>query len=128
MARAGSVKPKGGTRQEDLGAAIYTPSLLAETRPTAHEYRSVSSPLFIWNEASWLRYGNYVLSVNRCVVGFGRHGGRLHSLVLLRPSAPRGRGHPEVDRDGGSAGRAYRTANFPVGGSTIRSWSGQTAS
>ena len=81
------------------------PPLLAESRPTAHEYRSVSSLLSNWDEASWLRYGHYVLSVNRCVVGSGRHGGRLNSRVLLRPAAPRDLGHPEGDRDGGLAGR-----------------------
>ena len=79
--------------------------LLAESRPTAHEYRSVSSLLSNRDEANWLRNGNYVLSVNRCVVGSGRHGGRLHIRVLSRPAAPRGLGHPEVDRDGGMAGR-----------------------
>ena len=80
--------------------------LVAESRPTAHEYRSVSSLLTNGNEASWLRNGNYVLLENRCVFGSGRHGGRRHCRLLLRPTAPRDLGHPEVDRDGGLAGQA----------------------
>ena len=34
------------------------PPLLAESRPTAHEYRSVSSLLSNRDESSWLRYDN----------------------------------------------------------------------
>ena len=39
------VKPEGSTYEEDQGSAVWVSPLLAESRPTAHEYRSVSSLL-----------------------------------------------------------------------------------
>ena len=72
-------------------------------RSIAHVYRSFSLPLPNRHEWSWLGNSNYLLSVNRWVVGHGRRGGRLRGRALARPAAARGLRRPEIDGVGGAA-------------------------